>query len=318
MTVPAYSPMLATRWPAAFDHPDWWFEPKWDGVRMLVTIEQGSPVLRSRSGRDVTAVYPELGAITTRRAVVVDGEVVAFDQRGRPSFQLLQGRMNLSGPARAREAARLTPVHFMAFDLLYDGEELIGRPLEERRERLVALGLPNPAVLADGVDREGEALMRAVVAEGLEGIVAKRKGSVYRPGVRSADWRKVANVRRLRAVVGGFTPGTGARAGRFGALLVGLWDGEKLRWIGSVGTGFDDEALGSIRATLDQLARPECPFHPTPELPSEATWVEPDLVAEVEYKQFTSGGRLRAPSFKGFSDRASNEVTWEGEGPAEL
>ena len=149
----------------------------------------------------------------------------------------------------------------------------------------------------------------------LEGIVAKRLGSRYTSGVRSPDWRKIGFFKQLRAVVGGFTPGVGGRSGTFGALLLGLWDEDRLRWIGSVGSGFSDRSLAAIRTALDEMTMAECPFLPDGELPNRSTWVQPQLVSMVRYKQWTAAGRLRAPSFSGFTDDPVESVTWVSEGP---
>jgi bifunctional non-homologous end joining protein LigD len=218
---------------------------------------------------------------------------------------------------RATEAARTNPVSCVAFDLLFDGRDLTHLPIEERLERLGTLDLAAPLVTSAPVPADGEALFAAVVERGLEGIVAKRRGSLYRPGVRSPDWRKIAHVLSVRAVVGGFTPGAGGRAGTFGSLALGLWDGPLLRWIGSVGTGFDDAALAAIRRALDEMMIEECPFRLHSELPADITWVAPHLVARVEFKEWTRAGRLRAPSFKGFIADPAEEQTWSAEGPGE-
>jgi bifunctional non-homologous end joining protein LigD len=309
--------MLATPWPSPFSDPEWLFEMKWDGVRAILHWDGGSLLVRSRSGRDVTATYPELSRFCPPGACILDGEIVAFDNTGRPSFPALQKRMNVAGGLRAIEAARTNPVSFVVFDLLLDGADMTGRPLEERLERLGAIELPAPLVSSEVIAADGEALYAAVAARGLEGIVAKRRGSLYRPGVRSPDWRKVPYLRMVRAVVGGFTTGEGGRTGTFGSLALGLWEGAYLRWIGSVGTGFDDPALLAIRAALDEMTVGESPFRSDPDLPGGTTWVVPHLVARVEFKQWTNAGRLRAPSFKGFLSDPIEELTWEAEGPGE-
>jgi bifunctional non-homologous end joining protein LigD len=290
------------------------FEVKWDGVRTILTTDGGAISLRSRRGRDVTEVYPELSGFARSEACVLDGEIVALDQAGRPSFAALQQRMNLSGRARAVEAARAIPVTFVVFDLLFDGEETTDLPIETRLERLAAIDLPVPLVGSEVIETDGEALYAAVATEGLEGVVAKRRGSRYRPGVRSPDWRKILYLRIIRAVVCGFTPGERGRTGTFGSLVLGLWDGPRLRWVGSVGTGFDDAALRAIRTSLEEMAIAGNPFHADPDLPG-ATWVAPHLVARIEFKEWTRAGRLRAPSFKGFVSEPTETITWEGEGP---
>ncbi len=315
MTPLRLEPMLATPWPAPFTDPGWLFEVKWDGVRTILTWDGRSLSLWSRRGRDITATYPELSRFAPRDACVLDGEVVAWDDSGRPSFAALQQRMNLSGGARAVEAARSNPVTYVVFDVLFDGEDLTHRPIESRRERLAGIDLPPPLVASEVLATDGEALYAAVSEQGLEGIVGKRRGSTYRPGVRSPDWRKVPYLRRARAVVGGYTPGEGGRAETFGSLVLGLRLGEHLRWIGSVGTGFDDAALSAIRHALDEMSIDESPFLPDPDLPVATTWVAPHLVARIEFKEWTPAGRLRAPSFKGFLSDPPEEITWAAEGP---
>jgi bifunctional non-homologous end joining protein LigD len=307
--------MLATPWPSAFTDPNWWFELKWDGVRTLLFADDGRVTLRSRRGLDVTPTYPEVSSIRIARPLVIDGEIVALDVSGRPSFQLLQQRMNLTDRGQIREAMGRAAVTYVVFDLLYDGGDITAQALEARRERLSALSLPAPAIMADLVDGEGEALFEAVRDRDLEGILAKRKGSPYQPGRRSPDWRKVANRRTLRAVVGGYLRGERARAETFGSLLVGLRDGPTLRWIGAVGSGFDDRSLVAIKATLDEIERDTPPFIDVSEVMGEPVWVEPALVAVVEFREWTAAGRLRAPVFKGFTSDRWEEVTWEAEGP---
>lgn len=315
MKNPRFEPMLASPWPAPFTDPGWLFEMKWDGVRAILSWDGESLAVQSRSGRDVTATYPELHGLSLRGRLVLDGEIVAFDDQGRPSFPSLQKRMGIAGGPRALEAVRTNPVSYVVFDLLFDGDDITQRPIEERLERLGAITLPAPLVSSAVIEEHGEALFAAVAERGLEGVVAKRRGSPYRPGVRSPDWRKIPFVRVVRAVVGGFTAGGGGRTGTFGSLVLGLWDGSRLRWIGSVGTGFDDAALRAIRGALDEMSSRECPFRPDPDLAAGTTWVVPHLVARVEFKEWTNAGRLRAPSFKGFIEDPAEEQTWAAEGP---
>lgn len=301
--------MLATRWRQAFSDPGWLFEPKWDGIRLLVSFDGTSTTLSTRSGRVVTDSYPTVAGFSADRPVVLDGELVALDESGRPRFELLQPVLN----TRRRPQATLA---YMVFDCLYDGVEIIAEPLEARLDRLASFELPAPMVRSETVPGDGEALFAAVTEQGLEGIVAKRQGSPYRPGVRSPDWRKIAVVQTVRAVVGGFTRGSGARAATFGALLLGLWTSEGLRWIGAVGSGFSDADLVAIRAALDEMTVDSCPFVADSELPADAIWVYPHLVAVVEFKEWTSAGRLRGPAFKGFTAESPEVATWEAEGPS--
>jgi bifunctional non-homologous end joining protein LigD len=300
--------MLATAWPNPFAGPGWHFEPKWDGIRGVLAWDGRVVTLHTRTDAEVSARYPELAPDPHLAPCVVDGEVVVL-AGGRASFERLQQRAALT-PAGMRDH----PVSFVAFDLLHLGaRSLLGTPIEERRRLLDGLGLGGPFVTVAPV-ADGTALWEVVVGRDLEGMVAKRAASPYRPGVRSADWRKVAHLHTVKAVVGGFTPGEGGRSGSFGALALGLWDGLRLRWIGNVGSGFGDRQLEAIRGALDEMRRPHSAFHPDPELPA-MTAVEPALVAAVDYRNWTTAGRIRHPRFKGFTDDAVDAVTWEQEGP---
>lgn len=301
MSLPDYQPMLATPWPEAFDDDGWWFEVKWDGYRAIVGNDSGRIRARSRRGLDLLDRFPELRRLPIPEGVVVDGEVIAFDDEGRPSFQLLQeGR----------------PVNLVVFDVLHrDGRDLTGLGYEDRREVLGSLALPSPVLVPEPTRGEGRALFEAARQKGLEGVVAKKAGSRYRPGKRSPDWRKVPVKQRLRAVVGGWLAGEGARASTFGSLLVGLYDGGDLRWIGAVGSGFDDRTLQAIHAKLKESERPTSPFANPVSLPGKKTWVEPEMAVAVEFKEWTRDDRLRAPVFKGIEIADPGTVTWESERP---
>lgn len=299
--------MLATAWPAPFSDDGWVFEPKWDGVRALVNVGPAGVTIRGRRGTDYTDRYPELHRIRHDRPCVLDGEVVAIVE-GAPSFEALQRRMHVTGPD-----ARLlndVPVTFVAFDILHDGEPVVDEPLGERRARLERVDAGSWGSIGPVVAADGEALWSSIVERDLEGMVAKRQGSRYRPGVRSPDWRKIANVSVTEAVVGGFTPGEGGRRGTFGALLLGRWDGDRLRFAGSVGTGFSDADTRSIRAALDEMTRTDSPFHPDEGIPSAATWVEPLLVASIGHRDMTAAGRFRHPRFRGFTDDDPAGILW--------
>ena len=304
--------MLATPWPAHFDDPDWVFELKWDGVRCLLANDGNAVTLTSRAGNDMTHQYPELAGLDLPSDLVLDGEIVALDGAGRPSFELLQARMGVIPPPGRGPAV---PVTYVVFDILHNKQPTIRRPLEERQQILAGMALPAPVVVADHFVGESASIWRFVEENELEGLVAKRMGSRYTPGLRSADWRKISRFKQIRAVVGGYTPGVGGRAGTFGALQLGLIDGERLRWVGAVGTGFDDRSLHAIRHALDQMRADVSPFHADDGLPADAVWVEPNLVAVVRLKQWTRSGKLRAPSFVGFSDEPVERVTWIAEGP---
>nr|WP_221203151.1 non-homologous end-joining DNA ligase [Modestobacter versicolor] len=289
----------------------WGYEFKWDGVRALAHVRAGRVRLRARSGNDVTASYPELHRLPEALAghdAVVDGEVVAMDGRGRPDFGLLQGRMHRTGPEVARMAAA-APVTYLVFDLLaLDGESLLGLPYTARRERLDALGLVSDRWVttpwfrgdAPGV---GDQVQAASLENGLEGVVAKRLDSPYRPGGRGPDWRKVKNIRAQSVVVGGWRPGAGRRAGGIGSLLLGVHDDRgRFVFAGHVGTGFTARALAELEPLL--TPRSSSPFADA--LPREVTrdahWVEPLLVGEVAYTEWTREGRLRHPSWRGLRD----------------
>jgi len=302
-------PMLATagELPPPEEDALWGYEFKWDGVRAVAAVRGGALGLTSRKGTDITVRYPEVGRLPdglVGHDAVLDGEIVAMDENGRPDFGVLQNRMHRTGPEVGRMAAAM-PVTYLVFDLLsWDGEDLLARPYAERRERLDALGLAGHRWVATPWFRGGGAGVRAASEEnGLEGVVAKRLTSPYRPGLRSPDWRKVKNVRTQSVVVGGWRPGQGRRAGGVGSLLFGVPDGEgNLVYAGHVGTGFSDQDLKDLKRMF--TARSTSPFHGT--LPREVTrdahWVEPELVGEVAYAVWTADGRLRHPSWKGIRD----------------
>lgn len=305
-------PMLAVAGPAPRG-PGWAFEIKWDGVRALAFVDGGRVTLRSRSGRDITDAYPELhplGPALGSTRVVLDGEIVAFGPDGTPDFGLLSHRIHLANPDTARRAAAVTPVRYLVFDLLFlDGQSTIGLSYGQRRGLLAGLaGLAGLA--ADGaldVSAEftgaGPDILAASAAAGLEGVVAKRRGSTYQPGRRSGDWVKVKNVRRQSVLIGGWEPGTGRRSDRIGALLVGVATPRGPRYAGQVGTGFTEDTLDRLAARLAPLRRGECPFSDVPpEIARTARWVAPELIAEVDYGAWTAEGRLRHPSFKGLRD----------------
>jgi bifunctional non-homologous end joining protein LigD len=309
-------PMLAkaSPLPSARADDEWAYEIKWDGVRAVVFSEPGRMRFVTRNGNDVTARYPELARMNralSMHRVILDGEVVAFDADGRPSFGALQGRMHLARESAVKRLAKENPVTYMAFDLVWlDGVSLMDRPYLERRATLRAL-------LADGerwqvpdhVVGGGSQLLAATREQGLEGIVAKRADSPYEPGRRSGCWRKVKNTNRQELVIGGWLPGEGRRRERIGALLVGLReseaDGEPLRFAGRVGTGFTEAELDRLAGLLEPLVRDTSPFDVVPravKIPREAVWVEPQLVAEVEFVEWTREGVLRAPSYKGLRE----------------
>lgn len=303
--------MLATQWSEPFDDPQWWFEVKWDGYRVLAHSVEGVLTLKSRRGNDLTGAFPEIAPPVSDRRLVLDGEIVVFGSDGTPSFHGLQQRNGLTG-AGARHAATHHPATVVVFDVLVDGDLVVDEPLERRRERLERVEL-GTMVADQPVRGEGTVLWAAVMERGLEGIVAKRSGSIYRPGRRSADWRKVPWRRSMNAVVAGFLPGGGARASEFGSILVGLYDDDGLRYIGAVGSGFDSRDLASMQWALSELATVDCPFVDPSRVPPGARWVQPGIVVRVEYKEMTPDGRMRAPVFKGAAEVAPADVTFASE-----
>ena len=287
---------------------DWRYEFKWDGVRTIAYVEGGSVRLSSRGEHDRTAAYPELrklGESLGSHQVVLDGEVIALDAHGRPSFEALQPRMLVDDPSRARRLAAAVPVTYMVFDLLHlDGVSTVSLPYVERRRLLDSLGLNGehwaapPSHGGPGAD-----LLRAAEDAGLEGVVAKRADSPYRPGQRSADWVKVKLSRTQSVVIGGFSAPKGSRAG-FGALLVGIPGPGGLVYAGKVGTGFSEQAVGELLSHLRPLRRARPPFTTAvpPADAASATWVEPQLVGEVRFSEWTRAGRLRQPAWLGLRD----------------
>jgi bifunctional non-homologous end joining protein LigD len=316
------APMLASPAELPARPDEWAFEVKWDGVRALTYWRPGRIHIESRNLNDVTRQYPELrgvGEALGSREAVLDGEIVAFDEHGKPSFGRLQRRMHVSSESAVRRLARELPVVYMIFDLLYlDGEVLLARHYHERRERLLQLALEGGAwqTPAHHVG-QGRELLAATAELGLEGVIAKRMRSPYRAGERSSEWLKIKNVRRQELVIAGWLPGKGARSGRIGALLVGYYedpgDPGSLRYAGRVGTGFDDAELGHLAAELGARRRRSSPFADVGvKPPREARFAKPELVAEVEFAEWTRDGVLRASSYKGLrTDKPAQQVVLE-------
>ncbi|GIU98590.1 MAG: ATP-dependent DNA ligase [Actinomycetota bacterium] len=313
---PAFAPMLAEGGYAPFDDPGWWFEPKLDGMRAIVTMATDATRIASRTGRDVTERYPELRQLhelVNQVNAVLDGEIVCFDADGRVSFEALQQRMHLTNEREIARAAKASPVALVAFDLLWlDGRRTTELALEERRELLTAVVEPDHRLqVVAHVEGAGTLFTERARELGLEGVVAKRLGSRYQPGRRSADWRKIKLTRTQDCVILGYTPGRGGRAGSFGALLVGAYDDGRLRWVGQVGTGFTEAALARILEALRPLERPE-PAVEELRAVKGATFVEPRVVCEVAYQEITATGKMRAPSFRGLrEDKAPEDCVLE-------
>ena len=293
-------PMLATLLEKAFSSPDWLFEIKWDGMRILAFVDEGQCRLLARSGRDVTRQFPEMKALPARiaaRQAIIDGEIVVLDEEGRGDFGRLQPRMHTVDPppGMLREA----PVQYYAFDLLYcDGHDLRGAALVERKRLLKQLLKVEPPVrYSEHVEELGEDLFKHAAERGAEGIIGKQKQSPYVKG-RSPYWVKIKSVREADVVVGGFTDPTGGRQ-HFGALLAGLYDGKRLQFVGGVGTGFTGKLLEDLAKKLEPLTTKSCPFSEMPKTKEKAYWVRPELVARVKFSSWTHDGHLRAPVFLG-------------------
>lgn len=301
-------PMLATAAPIPADS-GYSFEPKLDGIRALAYLDKGTVELRSRGGHDITHAYPGIVAalrLQPAATAALDGEIVAIDPGGRPSFELLQQRMNLQDPAAIAVAERDIPVVFFVFDIVHlDGWELERVPLRDRREVLSRVLLPTARLSqVTTIPASQDEAFEAAVAAGFEGIIAKRDDSRYEAGKRSTVWLKRKALDRDIFVVGGWTAGTGHRKGSFGGLVIGEWVDGALRYRGKVGGGFTDADATAIRGHLDAASRGGSPFsEPTPDDRS-AHWVEPGLRVMVEYANRTSAGVLRAPVFKGLVDES--------------
>jgi bifunctional non-homologous end joining protein LigD len=314
-------PMLAGAGRLPADDDEWGFEIKWDGVRAIAYWRPNQLRIESRNLNDVSARYPELRALGLQlgsREAVLDGEIVAFDERGRPSFERLQRRMHVSSPSVIRRLADEAPVSYLIFDVLYlDGRTTMALPYRERRALLEGLELKGPAWQTPAYHAgEGRELLAAAAEQQLEGVVAKRLDSPYRPGKRTDEWLKIKHVNRQELVIGGWLPGKGNRAGRLGALLMGYYEPDAegqqtLRYAGRVGTGFDDRELERLGRELAARSRDSSPFVGT-QPPRGARFVEPELVAEIEFRQWTQDRILRHSSYKGLrEDKPPGDVRLE-------
>ncbi len=302
---------------------EWVLEPKWDGVRAIVTVHDGRLSITSRLGNDVTAAYPELQPIAARvgRSAVLDGEVVTLHDGGRPSFERLQRRMHVRQPPP--ELVAEVPVLFVAFDLLWlDGELLVPLPQAERRRRLEVLGGAVTVTPLLTADDGPDALLADCKAIGFEGFVAKQQEAPYTPGRRSSCWLKAKAICRRELVVGGWEEGERGRTGRIGSLAVGWvdprhadgWPDEPcLRWAGQVGSGLTGAMLEQLQPVVERFALPASPFLDAPRAP-RVRWVQPLLVVEVAYREVTSSGTLRHPVLKGLRTDVAPATVGPGEG----
>lgn len=314
-----FAPMMATSGtPADLQGSDWQYELKWDGVRAVFIADEKKVRIFSRNGNDVTATYPELTdrACWPEQAFVADGEIIAAGPSGRPDFGLLQGRMKLTRPADVAKARAAIPVRLMLFDLLSDdGKDLRGLPYAKRRQRLEDFHHPSecPVELSAVLDERIEHILESARELGLEGVMAKRTDSRYVSGQRTRTWIKIKLEQTQEVVVGGWRPGKGGRQSSVGSLLIGIPQGNKLRYVGRVGSGFSTRELQELRQKVDDLARKTSPFDDVPrEDAADARWVTPRLVGEVTFGEWTGSGKLRHPVWRGWRlDKNADEVVPE-------
>jgi bifunctional non-homologous end joining protein LigD len=305
-------PMLASlrhEFPA--DEEDYGWELKWDGLRAVAYVSGGAVRLVSRNEKEMAGSYPELAVLAGRvgAPVILDGEIVALHDE-RPDFGLLQSRMHVLRPDDTLVAD--VPVHYNVFDVLYQGQDVLtGRPYTERRARLEDLGLDSGPFRTPPWHRGGgDKVLAESITKGLEGVVGKPLSSAYHPGQRR-DWIKIKNVKQQEVIICGWAPGEGRRANLIGSLLLGVYDGDRLRYVGHVGTGFTDAMLADLAEQLRPLGRETSPFGT--KIPSQAArdahWTEPSLVGEVSFAEWTSDGILRQPSWRGLRiDKEPAEV----------
>src|SRR5437762_2506510 len=298
-------PMLAASANEPFDSPDFTYEPKWDGVRTIAFVDGGEVRLQTRNLLDCTKQYPEATqaaeALTGAYHAILDGEIVALEPKGVPSFQRLQPRMHVSDESTVRKLRKSTPVIYEVFDILYaDGEDLTRKPLRDRLRRLDEALTPMGSIRrSEGFPGAGVALFEAAREQGIEGIVAKRLDSIYLPGARSPAWVKIKAFRTMECVIGGWTAGQGGRTKTLGALLIGVYRDGKLQPVGHVGTGFDERTLRDLLKVLEEHESPTSPFATEPRTNQPARWCLPELVCEVEYVEITRDGTLRHPTYRG-------------------
>jgi bifunctional non-homologous end joining protein LigD len=308
-------PALASLSEKPFSSDDWLYEIKWDGIRALAVVEDGSTKLESRSSRSISSEYPEFRDLAKNiraRTAVLDGEIVVLNEKGHSSFQRLQARFGVQNPPVKLQAE--VPVTYHFFDVLFcDGYDLRRVPLIERKQLLEKIVVPNDRIrISEHQIGNGIELFEAAVQNGLEGLVAKRTTSTYHEG-RTSDWLKFKAVKEVDAVVGGWTDPRGSRE-YFGSLLLGLYEKSTLRFIGGVGTGFPNALEREIFAKLREHAANKCPFSPVPRTRERAHWVQPKLVARAGYAEWTSDDHLRQPRFLGLQpDRDARESTFSKE-----
>jgi bifunctional non-homologous end joining protein LigD len=318
------TPMKATLAPdPPHDDENWAYEIKWDGMRAVGFVRDGSLRLQTVNGLDASERFPELAPLASALSpheAVLDGEIVTFDEDGRPSFGLLQPRMQARKTTTAHERAVAQPVFYVLFDLLeLDGNDITDQPYEARRALLLELVEPGPHwKVSEGWIGGGAELLEVMRAQGMEGLIAKRLGSRYETGRRTRNWLKLKVRRRQEFVVGGWLSGEGNRSDHFGSLLIGYHDrkakGSPLRYAGRVGTGFNEAELTRLLDLLRELDDETCPFDPEPPRPValHGHWVRPELVVEVEFGEWTKDAILRHPAYVGQRvDKPASKVVRE-------
>lgn len=295
-------PMLASSRSEPFDSPEYLYEVKWDGIRAMVSLDEGSVTIRSRAQRDITSLFPEL--LVPEQAfrascALYDVEIVCLNEKGQPVFEDVLHRLQHRSEAAVARARAKYPAVAYVFDCLYlDGRPIINEPLARRRAWLVdSIKLPNPAYRPSETIEDGRGLFEAAAAHGLEGIMAKERNSVYMPGKRTSHWYKIKTRRTIDCVIIGYTRGKGERQSTFGALQLGLYRGKQLTYVGKVGTGFDERTSKAIVAELEKVKRGERPVKEKPIDDAVTVWLEPQLVCEVQYASRVSTGNLREPVF---------------------
>lgn len=309
-------PMLASLRRHPFDSPDHLYELKWDGIRALARVEGSRTTLTDRNGRDITEMFPELSEIAVqgkRNGTVLDGEIVCMDKEGRPSFPLLQERLNhRNGRTRTDRANYRAQANYIVFDVLYlNGMPVMNEPLH-RRKALLHQYLSSSEVVQPCayIEREGKAFFHATCQLGLEGIVAKEKSSLYTPGKRSSAWEKVKRWRECEFTIGGYAFG-GERGELFASLLLGLYNSQgALEYVGSVGAGFTKPQAKQVYSSLTNVHTDVCPFNVLPSMQKFLFWCKPELVCQVQYGEFSTDGKLRYPVYMTMrEDKAPPECT---------
>ena len=308
-------PMLATLVDKPFSNSDWLFETKWDGVRAICFVRNGKARFVSRNQNELTAQYPELASIADcigAREAILDGEIVALDERGVSRFQLLQPRLGRRNRGEIERLAAKSRIVYYVFDVLYlDGFDLTACCLIDRKTKLEKILKPaNHLRYSDHIVKEGEKLFKEVAKIPLEGVVAKRLDSKYQQK-RSSDWLKIKTIQESEVVVGGYTEPRRSRS-YFGSLVVGLYQNGKLHYVAHVGGGFDEKSLERVYKLMQPLKTKTSPFVVEPQTNEPVQWIKPKLVAQVKFSEWTSDGHLRHPIFLGLrDDKKPTGVTFE-------